>query len=147
MDAIEQECRRGHRDLRKTVSELEAQVDVFEHDLKALDKRVSDSAEAPIDSPRIRFSGQALYILGGLTITIVITVLGAAASMRSDMRNINTRMDADSKLSDQRYNEITKAIERQEKQRSDDKAAAETRLKKYDNDEMLRDMGLKGPKK
>jgi hypothetical protein len=144
---VEQECRRGHRDLRKSVGELEAQSDGFERDIKTLYAQVTALAAAPVEAAKLRFSTQALYIIVGVTITLVMAVIGSAGSVRSDMRNLNTRMDADSKLADQRYNEIKDALARQEKQRAEDKAAAENRLKKYDNDELLRDLRQQGAKR
>ena len=71
LDGIEAECRRGHRDLRKSVSELEAQADAFEHDLKSLNATVDRAASAPVEATRVRFSTGVLVVLVSLTVTLV----------------------------------------------------------------------------
>jgi hypothetical protein len=137
----------GHKRLRKTIDELSEKLDILTADVRIQASAFKSFIDAPVEAAKIRFSTQALYIIVGVTITIVVSVIGSAASVRSDMRNINTRMDADSKLADQRYGEIKDALARQEQQRREDKAAAEVRLKKYDNDELLRDLRQQGVKK
>jgi hypothetical protein len=153
-DALEQECRRGHRDLRKATNELEAQADALEREIKSLSVAMAALAVAPVEATKLRFSPQVLVVIFTATITVSASVIGAASTVRSDMRNINTRMDSQqqaavdaAKLADQRYAEITKALERQEQQRREDKAASENRLKKYDNDELLRDLRRQGVSK
>lgn len=70
LDAIEQENRRGHKDLRKTVQELESQVDSIDHDVKSLTAVVANAALAPVEATKIRFSTGVMVSIVAVTISI-----------------------------------------------------------------------------
>ena len=92
-DALEQECRRGHRDLRKTTNELEAQADAFDHDLKTLTSHVADVAAAPVESTKIRFSTGVMVSIVAVTISVVGAAYGISNRVLSRIDTFEARMD------------------------------------------------------
>jgi hypothetical protein len=92
-EALEQECRRGHRDLRKSVNELEAQADSFDKDLKALTVHVEDVAAAPVESTKIRFSTGVMVSIVAVTISLVGAAYGISNRVLNRIDTFEARMD------------------------------------------------------
>lgn len=143
MDAIEQECRRGHQTLRKDISELQAQTTALSKALEALTAAMTTMANAPMESSRLRFTPSALFTL----FSAVVIVVGSAWVVRSDVRDLTTQTTATAKLQDERTGNLKSAIERMEQQRLTDKAEAARLLQKYDNEALARNLQQQGAKK
>ena len=92
-DALEQECRRGHRDLRKATNELEAQADALEHDLNALTAHVAEVAAAPVESTKIRFSTGVMVSIVAVTVSVVGAAYGISNRVLNRIDTFEARMD------------------------------------------------------
>jgi hypothetical protein len=121
-DALEQECRRGHRELRKATNELEAQADSMEKDIATLSSRVNDVASAPVEATKLRFSPQVLAVIFTATISLVggAYAVGNRVTSRIDTfeARIDRQADADkiervntAKLLEERYLRSEKQFE------------------------------------
>lgn len=93
LDAIEVECRRGHRDLRKCVNELEAQADALGVSLTHLAARVEDVKNAPVESTKIRFSTGVMVSIVIVTISVVGSAYGLSSSVNGEISRLGTAMN------------------------------------------------------
>ncbi len=93
LDAIEQECRRGHKALRQGLNEVEAQADTFDHDLKALTATVAESRTATVDINRARFSPAVVVSIIIVTVSIVGSAYGVGTMVMGRIDALSLRMD------------------------------------------------------
>lgn len=92
-DALETECRRGHRALRQAINELEAQADAFDVAHKALSTDVGDLAKAPVEATKLRFSSAVIASVVFATFTVVGAGYGFSSMVTGRIDGLVSRMD------------------------------------------------------
>ena len=121
-DDLDQEYHRGHRALRQTTNELEAQADAFDIALKALAADVKELAAAPVEATKIRFSPGVLATVIGITITLVGSVYGIGNRVLNRIDSFEAQMNRQaeddrkeranvSKINDERNSRTEKSID------------------------------------
>ncbi len=145
LDGIEAEARRGHRDIRKAVSELEAQADALDHDLKSLTAHVEDVKNAPVESTRVRFSTAVMVSIVVLTASVVggawrvtskIDSLGDQQARQAD--DDKKERASIAKLYDERNGRYEKSL---------DSLTRQVELLKYEQQRLREDVTGKGAKR
>jgi hypothetical protein len=149
MDAIEQECRRGHRDIRKSVNELEAQADAFDHDIKALSKHVDEVANAPVESTKIRFSTGVTVSIVAVTISLVGAAYGISNRVLNRIDAFESRMDRQSEQDKNERANLARTLDEryQRSEKQFDAFGRQMELMKYEQQRLREDVTGKGAKK
>lgn len=143
LDSIEQEARRGHRDIRKSVSELEAQADAFDQSLKVLTAHVEDVKDAPIESTKIRFSTAVMVSIVVLTASVV----GGAWRVTTKIDTLGTDMARQSEIDKKERADLAKLYDERNVryEKSLDSLVRQVELLKYEQQRLREDVTKKGP--
>jgi len=146
LDALGNECRRGHRDLRKTTNELEAQADALEKDLKQLATDVRELAAAPVEATKIRFSTGVMVAVVAATVSVVGAAYGIGNRVMGRIDTFESRMDRQSEDDKRDRASLAKLLDERNarSEKSIDSLARQVELLKYEQQRLREDVTGKG---
>jgi len=149
IDALGVECRRGHRDLRKTTNELEAQADAFEKDLKQLSIDVKELAAAPVEATKIRFSTGVIVAVIAATGSVVGAAYGISNRVMGRIDAFESRMDRQTEEDRRDRTNLAKLLDERNarSEKSIDALTRQMELLKYEQQRLREDVTGKGAKR
>jgi len=92
----------AHERLRRDFEALEARVALFATATTSATNRVQRLEDTPADLSRSIIPTKIWLAMFGSTLTLVGIIIGAAYSVKSDVRDIATKQAAESRMSDER---------------------------------------------
>lgn len=146
LDALGNECRRGHRDLRKTTNELEAQADALEKDLKQVALDVKELSIAPIEATKIRFSTGVMVAVIAATISVVGAAYGIGNRVMGRIDAFESRMDHQSDEDKRDRANLAKLLDERNAraEKSIDSLVRQMELLKYEQQRLREDVTKRG---
>lgn len=94
--------------------------------------RSDDSTSKTVDATRLSFPLQLVIVIGGGIIATVGAFWLATSSLRSDVRDILTRMESQSTLQEERWRNLKSDVDQEKRDRQLQKYDGDTRIKELE---------------